>query len=90
MMICPQSYIDDLKGKSYDRLIRERNSLMSYIRKYEKYLKTGIVSKGLDFSMEPQPEVIYHMYLEYLSELCQLIVSKYSEENGIEKKGIKN
>lgn len=85
MMISPQSYINDLKGKSYNRLIRERNSLMSYIRKYEKYLKTGKMSKGLDFNMEPQPEVIYQMYLEYLAELCPLIVSIYNKEQEAKK-----
>ncbi len=79
MMISPQSYVDNLKGSSYEELICERNSLIEYIQEYERLEKAGDRS-GEEWQIHPQPDVRYQMSLEYLSELCAFMQEKYNTE----------
>lgn len=39
MMISPEMYAEQFKDASYQEMIKERDSLIRYIRKYEKNLK---------------------------------------------------
>ena len=79
MMISPQGYVARLKDATYEEMIKERDSLIRYIRKYEKLEKAGDWT-GEDWMIHPQPDVRYQMYLEYLSELCKVMKEKYNQE----------
>ena len=79
MMISPQGYVARLKDATYEEMIKERDSLIRYIRKYEKLEKAGDRT-GEDWMIHPQPDVRYQMYLEYLSELCKVMKEKYNQE----------
>lgn len=41
MMISPEMYAEQFKEASYQEMIKERDSLIRYIRKYEKLEKAG-------------------------------------------------
>ena len=74
-MISPESFIEfECKDKSYKELLKTRDSLIREVRAFEK----GKTSS--EIMMDPSPEVIYQMNLEYLGELCKLISEKYNTE----------
>ena len=79
MMISPASYIEKFEDSEYLQLIEERNRLLAFIKDYEKKDIAGDRS-GEEWSIHPQPDVRYQMYLEYLSELCNLMREKYNAE----------
>ena len=79
MMISPASYIEKFEDAEYLRLIEERDRLLAFIKDYEKKDIAGDRS-GEEWSIHPQPDVRYQMYLEYLSELCNLMREKYNAE----------
>lgn len=79
MMISPEMYAEQFKDVSYQEMIKERDGLIRYIRKYEKLEKAGDRS-GEDWRIHPQPDVRYQMYMEYLSALLLLMKTKYNEE----------
>ena len=58
-------------------MIKERDSLMRYIRKYEKLEKAGDCSDE-EWMIYPQSDVRYQMYMEYLAAL--LLLNKYNED----------
>ena len=79
MMISPLGYIEALKEADYDTLIKERNNLVDFMVEFEKKEKAGDKSDtGWDYC--PSPDVVYQVYLEYLSELCKLMHVKYIED----------
>ena len=53
--------------------------LIRFIRKYEKKDVAGDRS-GNEWSIHPQPDVRYQVYLEYLAELCKYMSKKYNKE----------
>ena len=75
MMISPESYLEEIKNKSYNELLIERSELLNEILDFEK-------NANLDKSvgMFPAPETIYQMNLLYLGKLCELLSKKYSLE----------
>lgn len=75
MMISPEGYISQFENATYEEMIKERDRLIRYIRKYEKLEKAGDRT-GVDWMIRPSPDVQYQMYLEYLSELCALMKEK--------------
>lgn len=79
MMISPSGYVEMLKDKTYPELIRERERLTEWIRKFEKDELAGDRSDPA-WRMCPSPDVKYQMYLEYLSELCSMMHEKYNTE----------
>ncbi len=79
MMISPGNYAETLKDKSYLDLIRERDRLIRFMRKYEENEKAGD-RNGPAWSICPGPDVVYQMYFEYLAALCNLMHRKYNEE----------
>lgn len=79
MMISPEMYVEQFSDASYYEMIKERDNLIRYIRKYEKLEKAGDRS-GEEWMIDPQPDVRYQMYLEYLSKLCACMKEKYNKE----------
>lgn len=75
MMISPQSYIEDKKYWSVEKLNIEKNRLKTDIEQYKKgiaYIK--------DYMTNPSPDVIYAMNQEYLLELEKLIKMKTDKQ----------
>ena len=79
MMISPECYLDQFKDASYLDLIRERDGLIRFIRKYEKNEMAGDRSSP-EWKYCPGPDVRYQMYLDYLAALCGMMREKYNEE----------
>lgn len=79
MMISPEAYLEQMKDATYEQLIKERDGLIRYVRRYEKTEKAGVRS-GDEWMICPSPDVRYQMYLEYLSGLCLFMRNKYNEE----------
>ena len=79
MMISPASYIEHLQDAGYLELIEERDRLLHFINEYEEKDIAGDRS-GDEWSIHPQPDVRYQVYLEYLSELCSLMQEKYNHD----------
>ena len=78
MMISPESYIEELKEKSFEALIDERSRLIKEIEELEKI----VFDKSTDseeWNMDPGPDVIYQEDLQYLAELCKFLGEKYGE-----------
>lgn len=75
MMSSPEEFAEMRKDKSYAELVKEKNELLAEITRFEN----GEIHTGTRV-MNPPPEVIYQCNLEYLSELCKLIVDKYRDE----------
>jgi len=76
MMISPEMYIESIKDKSYDDLLKERNSLMKEIRHFEK--RADQKDLKYDFVIvSTSPEVKYQVNLLYLGKLCELISDVY-------------
>lgn len=72
-MISPEYYQDTIKDYNLDELIKERESLLQEIRRFE----------GNEISLEermisPFPEVIYQCNNEYLIQVIKLINQKFN------------
>ena len=76
MIISPYTFIDGLKDKSYEELIKERDKLIRAIRYFEKHKKELAEQEE---HMCPSPSTHYYWNLHYLSELIKLIIEKYEE-----------
>jgi len=77
MMISPESYIDQLRDKSYEELLEEREKIIKEIREFEKTYNKD----SKEELISPSPKTIYICNLLYLGKLCELIVEKYNEED---------
>lgn len=75
MMISPETYIDELKNKTYKELIKEKDKLLKEISDFEN---NKIVDE--EYNINPSPDVIYQCNLLYLSKLCELIADKFNKE----------
>ena len=82
MMVSPESYIDEIKDKSYKELLKERDELLEEIKDFEeaKELENENMIEIPEIIIDPSPEVVYQCNLEYLGELCKLISEKYNKE----------
>ena len=76
MMISPEGYIEMLDDRSYSGLLKERDSLIREIRKFESDRNKF----GNESYLHPSPEVRYQMNLQYLGKLCELISQVYNRE----------
>ena len=79
MMISPVTFVEELKDADYNNLIKERDQLIEYILEFEKKEKAGDRS-GDEWNINPMPDVVYQLYLEYLAELCKMMKEIYCEE----------
>lgn len=86
MMIDPISYIDEIKDKSLDELMRIRKRLSKDINRLENIV-CDEKKKDEAWSIDPGPDVQYQTYLENMSKLCLLISERYNKEFVL---GIKN
>ena len=75
MMICPESFIAEHAGDTFDQLLMLRNELIHDIQAFEE--KRLAESQWM---IRPSPEVIYQMNLKYLSVLCDYIAERYNQE----------
>ena len=75
MMISPNAYAGFHKDKSYKSLIRERDSLIREIRKLEK-LVLNKDPENEAWQICPDPEVRYRVLMEYLIELCGMMLQR--------------
>lgn len=75
MMVSPETFIENLKGKSYNELLEEREKLLNDIYSFEKKQ-----NKFKEIFISPSPEVRYQVNLQYLGKLCELIAIKYNKE----------
>lgn len=75
MMISPETYIDELKNKTYKELLKEKDKLLKEISDFEN---NKIVDE--EYNINPSPDVIYQCNLLYLSKLCELIADKFNKE----------
>ncbi len=78
MMISPDSFVNELKDKSYKELLIEREKLLKSIYAFEKESDDDNVDIG--GCVSPSPDVVYQVELQYLGELCKLIAEKYNKE----------
>lgn len=69
MMMSPNMYIKELENKSYKELLKVRDELLNEIKNFEE--------NKVEHSFKPSSEVMYKVYLQYLSELCILIANKF-------------
>lgn len=79
MMISSEMYAEQFKDATYKEMIKERDGLIRYNRKFEKLEKAGDRS-GEEWMIHPQPDVRYQMYMEYLAALLLIMKDKYNEE----------
>ena len=79
MMISPGGYAKMHENDSLSQLIKERKSLQREIASLEKLVfEKEKTSDG--WMIMPGPDVRYRVCLEYLAEICHLIVERYREE----------
>ena len=74
-MIASKLYEEMISNMTYDELIKERDSLISSIRKFEKYNNMS-EDKLL---RKPPSDVVYQCELLYLAKVCELISERYNK-----------
>ena len=79
-MISPEAYIERMEGKSYQELISEREDLITYICEFEKAELSGGTVEQERRMGHSSAQVMYQVYLEYLSALCRFMHDKYNQE----------
>ena len=77
MMDCPEAYIQEQKHKSFQELLEEKSRLIDEIAKLEEIVFFDDEQLDESWTMDPSPNVIYQVYLEYLAALCEFISEKY-------------
>lgn len=78
-MISPKNYAEQFSKASYQKMIKERDNLFGDIKNFENMKKAGTDFNGEDM-IDPQPDVIYQMNMDYLAELLLIMRRKYNEE----------
>jgi hypothetical protein len=78
-MMAPQSYVDDLEGESYEKIIKERDKLIREIRHFEKHREEIMNSE--EAYICPSPDTVYRWNLQALGFLCMLMSEKFNEDD---------
>ena len=75
MMISPDMYKETISDMTYEELIKERDSLIKRIKKFEQCNNSDedVLIKN------PSPEVVYQCELLYLAKVCELISERYNK-----------
>ena len=76
MMISPNGFAEDNKGKSYEELIAVRDELMEEIKAFEE----GTIPQE-EYAICPSPDTRYWCNLKYMIEICKLIDEAYNTED---------
>ena len=79
MMFSLETFVELHKDETYAELIETRNELIADIRQFELDLEKE-ENGELRVIICPSPDVVYQMHLEYLSQICLLIVQRFQEE----------
>ena len=79
MMISPSAYAEQFRDACYAELIRERESLLAFIREFEA-ADLASDRSGAEWDIMPRPDAQYQTYLEQLGELCAFMAEKYDRE----------
>lgn len=80
-MLSPESYIAELKDAPYERLVRERRSIIAELERQEKGFKDPQPTAWE--CLDPGPDVEYKMDLEYLYALTGLMLKRAGEITGM-------
>lgn len=75
-MIDPKGFRAQFENASLDELLSERDSIIEFMRKYENHELSDV-----DYSTDPDPEVVYFSYIEYLAEIYDLIKIRMREDD---------
>ena len=67
-----------MRDKKYKELLEVRDELLRSAKSFEKDLFNGDVE--LFHAIEPDPELVYQLNMEYLGKVCELISKKYNQE----------
>lgn len=86
MMISPEEYMTRYVDRSYEELLSVRDDLLRRIFRFEQnrfHTESGEKASAVKDSarVNPSPDVIYQMNLEYLSILCLLLEKKFRGED---------
>ena len=68
MMIDSKSYRTQFENASLDELLSERDRIIQFMHDYENHKLPDE-----DYSINPDPEVVYFSNMDYLTEICDLI-----------------
>ena len=79
MMISPDVFVKQFEDVPFLDLIRERDRLITEIRRFEVREMAGDRSDPA-WGVCPMPDVRYQMNLEYLAGLCRLMQERYNRE----------
>lgn len=79
MMISPQGYVMQFENDTFEKLIKERDSLVKEIKSLEEIVFDENKTSEA-WLVRPGPDVRYQMCLDYLAELCRFISEKYNTE----------
>lgn len=75
-MINPKSYRTQFENASLDELLSERDRIIQFMHDYENHkLPDG------DYSIDPNPEVVYFSKMDYLTEICDLIKIRMRDDD---------
>ena len=77
MMTAPETYIDNLKDKSYEELLKVRDELIVDILYFENHLEEQMAN---EIYICPSPSLVYQWNLETLGKLLKLISKKFDEK----------
>ena len=75
MMIDPKSYRSQFENASLEELLSQRDRIIEFMHDYENH---NLPDE--DFSMDPNPEVIYFSNIGYLTEICDLIKIRMTDD----------
>ena len=78
-MVDPQSYIEELKNESYEKLIKVRDKIIREIRHFEKHKEE--IMQNDEYQICPSPDTVYWWNLMALGCLCELMSKKFNEED---------
>jgi hypothetical protein len=83
MMISPESFANNLEGKSYQELRTIKDDLVAEIAEFER---NRLAFAGNEFALpgeltvHPGPDVKYQMQLEYLAATCEKLSEQFNSE----------
>ena len=76
VMMSKECFISQYKNEPYINLLKVRDKLIKDLKIYEggkNKINSGMI-------INPSPEAVYSMNLQYLAELCNLISKKFTDK----------
>ena len=75
MMVSPEGFVTEYKGKSYEELIVVRDDIIEKIKAFEE----GTIPKE-EYHMNPSQSIQYSYNLQYLAGVCKLLQEAFEKE----------